>query len=319
MTHWTRLAERGSGLGIRLTVACHRLFGQRTVRLLLYPIVGYFLITGSTARRASFDYFRRLEKFAGAAANTPAPGWISSFRHMMAFAESALYKLTGWAGNVDPGSVEFPNRGELDDLLKKGRGALLIGAHLGNLELTRALAAHERLIAVNAVVYSEHAPRFQQALMTADGRYALNLISVNRVGPETSIALKEKIERGELIVIVGDRTPPAENGRVCQVDFLGAPAPFAQGPFILAALLECPVYLFFCLREGGRYRIHFELFSEHIVLPRKQRTLLLTQHIQRFAARLEILCLRAPYQWFNFYDYWRHEEGKLADKASSRP
>lgn len=319
MTHWARLAERGTGLGIRIAAACYRLLGERAARLLLYPVVGYFFLTGSAARRASLDYFRRLREFAGDTASVPQPGWATSFRHMMAFGESALHKMAAWTGQLDPRSIDFPNRHELDALLASGKGALLIGAHLGNLEMTRALAAEEQLISVNAVVYAEHAPRFQQALMAANERYALNLIHVASVGPETSIALKEKVERGELLVIVGDRTPPADNGRVCQVNFLGAPAPFALGPFILAALLECPVYLFFCLKEGDRYRIHFERFAERVDVPRKDRDRLLTQHVQRFAARLEALCLCAPYQWFNFYDYWGRDERPEAQRTRPQP
>jgi predicted LPLAT superfamily acyltransferase len=304
MTHWANIAERGSVLGIRIVAACLRVLGERAARALLYPVVAYFFVTGSSARRASHDYFARLRQFAGAGAATPAPGWSSGFRHMMAFAESALHKLAAWTGQVDPASVDFPNRGELEALLARGKGALLIGAHLGNLEMTRAFAAGERLASVNAVVYAEHAPGFFGALAKASPDFSLNLIHVAQVGPATSIALKDKVDRGELLVIVGDRTPPAESGRTCLVDFLGAPAPFAQGPFILAALLECPVYLFFCLKESDGYRIHLERFAERVVLPRAEREARLRQLVQQYAARLEAYCLRAPYQWFNFYNYW---------------
>ncbi len=302
--HWAGIAERGSVLGIRIVAACLRVLGERAARVLLYPVVAYFFITGSRARRASHEYFARLRHFAGAGAATPAPGWPSGFRHMMAFAESALHKFAAWMGQVDPASVDFPNRAELEALLATGKGALLIGAHLGNLEMTRALAAGERLAAVNAVVYAEHAPAFFGALAKASPDFSVNLIHVTEVGPATSMALKDKVDRGELLVIVGDRTPPAGNGRTCLADFLGAPAPFAQGPFILAALLECPVYLFFCLKESDGYRIHLERFAERVVLPRVEREARLRQLVQQYAARLEAYCLRAPYQWFNFYDYW---------------
>ena len=133
------------------------------------------------------------------------------------------------------------------------------------------LQRSERLATVNAVVYSQHGPGFFGALARANPDFGVNLIHVADVGPDTCIRLKEKVDRGELLVIVGDRTPPADNGRVCRVEFLGAPAAFAQGPFILAALLECPVYLFFCLREPDGYRIHLEPFAERIVLPRAER------------------------------------------------
>jgi predicted LPLAT superfamily acyltransferase len=303
-SHWASLSERGGALGIRIVSACFRLLGERAARMLLYPVVAYFLLTGSSARRASHDYFTRLRRFAGAGAATPAPGWSSGFRHMMAFAESGLHKFAAWLGQVDPASVDFPNRPELEALLSTGKGALLIGAHLGNLEMTRALAAGERIARVNAVVYAEHAPAFFSALAAANPDFSVNLIHVTEVGPATSIALREKIDRGELVVIVGDRTPPGESGRTCEVDFLGAPARFAQGPFILASLLECPVYLFFCLKEADGYRIHLERFAEKVTLPRAEREPRLRELVQRYAARLETYCVRAPYQWFNFYNYW---------------
>ncbi len=305
MSHWSRLAERGSALGLRITAALYRLAGDRAARLLLYPVVAYFLLTGGTARRASQDYFTRLQRFAGKGAGTPPPGWATSFRHMMAFAESGLHKLAAWMGRSDTLNVAFPDRPHLHALLAGGKGALFIGAHLGNLEMTRALATEERLAKVNAVVYSEHAPAFRRVLEAANADFPVNLIHVTRVDPGTAMMLKEKIDAGELLVIVGDRTPPAENGRVCTVDFLGAPAAFAQGPYLLAALLECPVYLFFCLREGDGYRIYLEPFAERVVLPRKDREAALCQYVRRYARRLEELCLRSPYQWFNFYNYWQ--------------
>jgi predicted LPLAT superfamily acyltransferase len=210
-------------------------------------------------------------------------------------------------GHAESLNVSFPERERFDALLASGRGALLIGAHVGNLEMTRALAAGRRLATVNAVVYSEHSPAFRALLAAESADYAVNLIHVAQIGPETVLDLRDKIERGELLVIVGDRTPPAQNGRVCTVEFLGAPAAFAQGPYVLAALLECPVYLFFCLREEGGYRIYFEPFAERVVLPRQEREAALLGYAQRYARRLEQLCLHSPYQWFNFYNYWQHQ------------
>jgi predicted LPLAT superfamily acyltransferase len=302
-SHWARIAERGTPLGVRFLAWCHRLLGETGTRIVLWPVIAYYLLTGAEARRASMDYFARLRRFSGGA--TPAPGWGTSFRHMLAFAESALDKLAAWAGRLKGIAPAFPERARFDALLASGRGALLLGAHFGNLEMTRALAAHHRLARITAVVYSEHATAFRGALEGASAEYGENLVHVTDITPATVIALKEKVERGELLVIVGDRTPAAENGRVCSVDFLGAPADFAEGPFILAHLLECPVYLFFCPREADGYRIHFEPFAERIELPRARRAEALREYAGRYAARLEALCLRAPYQWFNFYNYWQ--------------
>ena len=305
--HWSRLAERGTLLGLRTVFVCYRLLGARAARWMLYPVVGYFFLTGRAARAASLDYLRRVGERKGN--GIPAPGWRASYRHMLAFGQSGLDKLAAWMGELDRVPVDFPNRAEFDRLAATGRGVVLIGSHLGNLEMTRALANQQRQVTINAVVFSDHALHFNSLLQQINSDFGVNLIQVSQLGPDTAIALKAKIDQGEWVVIVGDRTPPAEasRSRVTAVDFLGAPAPFAHGPFILASLLECPAYLFFCLREKTGYTIHLEPFAERVELPRSQRRERLADYIQRYARRLEYHCLNVPEQWFNFYDFWQHD------------
>ncbi len=305
--HWSKLAERGNTLGLNIVVTCYRILGRRVARLLLYPIVTYFFLTGKKARRASRDFLRRMHVYSKG--TSPQPSWKTVFHHMLTFAQSGLDKLSAWLGDIKPAYVSFPNRAILDDLIASGHGALIIGSHLGNLELTRALAANHQTV-INAVVYTDHAQRFHQMLAKANMKFGVNLIQVSHFGSDTAIMLKDKIECGELLVIVGDRTPPAENGRVCEVDFLGDSAAFAQGPFILASLLECPVFLLFCLSEdnisnNNTHHIYLEHFADKIELPRATRQARLRSYIQQYALRLESYCLKAPYQWFNFYDFWQ--------------
>jgi predicted LPLAT superfamily acyltransferase/GT2 family glycosyltransferase len=321
-THWARLDERGGYLGLQIVFAFYRIFGRRALRALLYPIVGYFLVVHRQARVASKLYLRRLYEHAGPSPALPQPpGWRDTWRHLFAFGESTLDKVAAWLGDVDHSQVEFPNRAELDALIASGRGAVLIGAHLGNWEMSRALAHFGGYRTVNAVVYTEHARRFNRLLARTNDGFGVNLIPVSTIGPETAMLLQEKIDRGELLVIVGDRTPPGDNGRVARVSFLGREAPFAQGPFLLASLLACPVYLFFCLREDTRYRIYFERFCERVELPRRARANALYGYLQRYVQRLESYCMRAPYQWFNFYDFWAASpnESAAVSLTSSEP
>ena len=313
-SHWSQLAERSSGIGLRFTYQCYRLLGARIARWLLYPIVAYFFLFASGPRRASRDYLRRIALCSGA----PAPRWRDTWRHLFAFAESGLDKLVAWMGEVELSQIDFADRALFDALLASGRGAVLIGAHLGNLEMARALATGQQLAVVNAVVYTQHAQQFNRMLARANPRFGVNLLQLSGLGPDTAIRLQDKIEHGELLVIFGDRTPPLEGGaseRVSEVEFLGAPASFAHGPLILASLLDCPVYLFFCLREGARYRIHFELFAQRIELPRRERQQRLGHLLQQYAKRLQAHCLNAPYQWFNFYDFWRPNVARKSNKV----
>jgi predicted LPLAT superfamily acyltransferase len=73
---------------------------------------------------------------------------------------------------------------------------------------------------------------------------------------------------------------------------------------VLASLLKCPTYLLFSMRAGRGSEVHFELFRESIRLPRAGRDAALAELVADYAARLEHFCVRAPLQWFNFYDFW---------------
>jgi predicted LPLAT superfamily acyltransferase len=130
-------------------------------------------------------------------------------------------------------------------------------------------------------------------------------IQVTDMNPGTMIALKEAIERGDWVAIAGDRTPVKGDDRVSTATFLGHQAPFPQGPYILAHLLECPVYLMFCIRQEGIYRLYFEIFAERIRLPRRDKQAALRDWTARYAQRLESFSLIDPFQWYNFFDFWR--------------
>jgi predicted LPLAT superfamily acyltransferase len=306
--HWWQLAERGSHLGMSLLALSCRLFGTRFTALWLHPIVAYFLLTGSRARTASRSYFMHLQQ-AAPQDGTPRPGWWSAYKHMLAFARSGFDKLAAWSGRVNMDDVKFDDPAAFEALSASGRGALVIGAHLGNLEMTRALATRGAHAKVTAVVYTEHARRFNSVLASANSAFAQRLVEVSDFGPETAMMMQDRVEAGELLVIVGDRVPAHDSGRTTEAQFLGSTAPFAQGPYVLAHALGCPVYLFFCLKEEQGYRLYFEPFAERIELPRRERAQHLAAWAQRYASRLEHYCRKAPYQWFNFFDFWARPNG----------
>jgi predicted LPLAT superfamily acyltransferase len=210
---------------------------------------------------------------------------------------------------VNETDVTFDDPAAFDALVESGRGALVIGAHLGNLEMTRALAVRGAHANVTAIVYTGHARRFNSVLASANDEFRERLVEVSDFGPETALMMQARVEAGELLVIVGDRVPAHDAGRTTQAQFLGAPASFAQGPYILAHALGCPVYLFFCLKERAGYRLYFEPFAERIELPRRERAERLAQWTRHYAERLEHYCRKAPYQWFNFFDFWARPGG----------
>ena len=113
------------------------------------------------------------------------------------------------------------------------------------------------------------------------------------------IEIRDSLEQGGFVGMLADRTLASDTAT--NVDFLGAPAAFPTGPARLAALLRPPVVLMVGLFRGGnRYEIHFERLAEP-ASPDPEETNRLISH---YVTRLEHYCREAPYNWFNFFDFW---------------
>ena len=295
------MSERGLYWGLRFCAEAYRRLGRRGCLAIMAPIVLYFFATGSDQRRASAAFLTRA--FAARGDARP-PSLLDGFRHFYAFSARALDTFIAWVGGHPPGSMVRADGGILDLASADSRGALFIVSHLGNAELSRALLDPQTRNRLTVLVHTRHAQHYNRVLREFRPEAAVNTLQVTDIGPETAIALKERVDRGEWVVIAGDRTPVGGGQRVSRVPFLGTEAAFSHGPYILAALLDCPVYLLFCLRENGGHRLYAERFAERIDLPRRDRQAVLAGWAARFAGRLEYYCLKAPLQWFNFFDFW---------------
>ncbi len=301
---WSQKAERGAWWGLRASLWCFRLLGRRGLGLLLYPVIAYFFVANRSARAASRDYLTRLHRL-GVLPLPPDSGAI--YRHFLAFGSALADRLASWADVMQRDELTFHGYEHFQRQVDSGRGAIIFTGHVGNIELTRSLLRQSpnARVKINVLVFTRHAERFNQLMRDVNPGSALSLLQVDELGPGSALELQQKIEAGEWLVIAADRTSPTAPERVVTADFLGAAAPFPQGPFILAALLRCPVQLLFCLRERDGYHVHVEPFAERIELPRRQREAALASYAQRFASALERMVRRAPLQWFNFFDFWR--------------
>lgn len=300
--HWASLAERGAYWGLSILALFYRLTGRYGCMVAVFPIAFYFHVTGSEQRRASREFLRRAYRAKGIDYD---PGWIATFRHSFDFARKTVDTFAAWVGGIDPNTVVAIDKLTLDRVTASGQGILLIVSHLGNIEVSRALLDDTQRSRIKLLVHTKHAENFARVLNRFRPDAMVDTIQVTDMNPGTMIALKEAIENGDWVAIAGDRTPVRGDERVTWAPFLGLDAPFPQGPYVLAHLLECPVYLMFCMRQEGGYGLYFEIFAERITLPRRDKHAAITEWARRYAKRVESFCLIDPFQWYNFFDFWR--------------
>lgn len=307
--HWAKQDEVKGLWGMRIMLLVWRILGRRAFSLLLWPVIAVYWLTATSARKASQNWIARVRQQLTERGDA-LPAHLTSFHHFMRFGHAMLDKVASWRGELSASrDIVFAEGTETALNLADPRGKLLLASHLGDVEACRALAEREGIKTVNALVFSENAQRFKQIMAEMAPQAGVNLIPVTDIGPETAIMLKEKLDRGEWVAIVGDRIAVNRqrggDWRVIWSNFMGQPAPFPQGPFILASILRCPVLLIFAIEQQNRLHIHCESFADPLLLPRHERQAALQRSVDHYAARLEHYALQSPLDWFNFFDFWQ--------------
>ncbi len=268
--------------------------GRAAGRLFLPPICLYFLLFARHARRASRAYLARiLER---------PPDWRAQYRHFFCFASMVHDRLFLAAGRFDRFDVSIEGEAHVRNALAKGRGLILLGAHFGSFEVLRAaVAAHGALPPLNVLMYLDNAAKSNRIFENAR-KQGVNIIPLGQ--PDSLLHAMECLHRGEMLGILGDRALGRD--KIVSVPFLGGMADFPQVPWLLASFSQAPVVLFFGPYQGkNRYAIQFETFADSIRLPRERRIEQCALLAGRFARHLEAQCRRSPYNWFNFYDFWK--------------
>jgi predicted LPLAT superfamily acyltransferase len=322
--HWAQIGESTSVGGIAFLCAVDRWLGRVPFRVCLYPVVLVHWTVNRTARRASMEYLRRLDAWMqagngesgiGSEALAGAPSFPTphsrsstrslvtrSLRHFACFAETLLDKLLASGGRYPAGKVKLQREVMLRQVAS-GQGGVIITAHIGCLELCQALADQVPGFRLTALVHTAHAQDFNRLLRRLNPDCRVELLQVTSLDAAMAMELGRRVAAGEFVAIAGDRVP-VSGSRSVRAEFLGQPAPFPIGPYVLAAALGCPLFAMACTHDGDGYRIAFEQFSERVVLPRNARDAALTEQAAHFARWLEEQLRHAPFDWFNFFPFW---------------
>jgi predicted LPLAT superfamily acyltransferase len=204
-------------------------------------------------------------------------------------------------GRFDLFKVTVHGLDDLDRLLAQGQGCLLVGSHLGSFEAVRAVGLARKEVEIRVVMDEENAPLLRGLIEELNPAVAATVIQVG--GPATMLEVKECLNRGGIVGVMGDRLMKEDQATNCL--FMEELAPFPTGAIRLAHAVQAPVVLFFGLYRGGnRYDVYLESFSDQICLSSELREADLGRWSQRYADRLAVYCRHTPDNWFNFYEFW---------------
>lgn len=293
-SEWMRQQERSNLAILKLMVWISLTFGRAVGRLVLYGIAGYYVLFSPHARRCSRDYLHRaLNRWAE---------WSDGFRHVFSFASTIHDRIYLLNDRFDLFDIEVIGAEAVKEAARSHPGALLIGAHLGSFEVLRAVGRGREGLQVAMLMYEDNARKINATLEAINPAASQDIIPLGRM--DSMLQARDRLDAGYVVGMLADRGLGGDTTVDC--DFLGQPAPFPLGPFRVAAMLRRPVFFMTGLYLGGnRYRLHFEPLADFSQTPREARDAAIRTAMQDYADRLTHYCRLAPYNWFNFFDFWQ--------------
>jgi predicted LPLAT superfamily acyltransferase len=304
---WLKHKERSNMLMLGIMSWISLRLGRRAGRSVLHLIALYFVLFAPASRRASLGYLPR-------ALGRPAT-FVDMYKHFFCFASTIHDRIYLINRRYDLFDIEIQGESAIRPLIDAKKGVLLMGAHLGSFEVMRAIGRKVPGLSVAMVMHKDNAQKINAMLAAINPEASMDVIPLGHI--DSMLQIQEHLNEGMLVGMLSDRTLGDEP--MAQVELLGATAAIPTGPFRMAALLRRPVVFMTGLYMGdNRYQVHFETLADFTDIPRGQRDQAVNVAIARYTELLNRYTRLAPYNWFNFFDYWQSVPASLSENKHQR-
>lgn len=295
-------------LGYKMMFAVMKFLPAVIMRFLAFPVGFFYFAFGKSTREVSRKYLSHISH--------KKVGNFDVARHIISFALNLIENIQSWAGTFSFKNVHWQDD-DVHDLVKninEGKGTVIVISHLGNPQMLKGLASlgesgTERKMSITTISDAKISGGFNALLNEINPDSSFNIVSSDDIGPETILLLQERLEKGEVVVIAGDRVS-AHTQRNLKISFLGEDANFPYGVFLLIALLNVPTYFITGLRQkdfslNPQYDMFVKKNEVSFDCGRKEREERILKTAQNYAANLKALAETHPFQWYNFFDFWK--------------
>ncbi len=280
---------RGSPLGIKLIIALYNLFGYSTAKVLIYAVALFYAIVSKKNRQDLNSYYQAVGV---------SPGFISYFHHVYAFSLTIFDRFIAKEGMQESTiKVERVNVEAFEALQKTG--GMLMFSHHGNwAQSFKIFQTYDiRLNIIGDEMIDENLQKLETA---SDENKRINIISLKN-GMQAMLDIARALQNNEIVIIMVDRVK--EPNKTVEVDFLGRATLFHSGGFEIAHMRKAPIVACDIVRAGDQ-QIKVQ-FSEIITSSKDKKAEIIQDLAQQYAHFLEKVVREYPWQWFNFFDFWK--------------
>jgi predicted LPLAT superfamily acyltransferase len=291
---WTNRPERSNMLMLRVMTFISLRFGRPVGRVILHGIALYFLLFSPKSRNASTTYL--------SLALGRQTTWLDMYRHFFSFASTIHDRIYLINQRFDLFNIQIIGQHYIDNLVAQKHGLFLIGAHMGSFEVIQAIGRQVPDLQVSIVMHEDNALKINAMLESINPKATADIIGMGRI--DSLLKVSERLAKGSIVGVLADRALGEDI--LHPASLLGKTVYFPTGSFRMAALMRQRVIFMVGLYLGGnRYQINFEPLADFSQLASGHRTAAVAEAVTRYAELLEKYGRLAPYNWFNFFDFWQ--------------
>ncbi len=191
-------------------------------------------------------------------------------------------------------TYEFDNEKALVEVKNKGKGCVLLSAHLGNWEIAGNLLKNRVVDKMNALMLDEEYQKIKDVVNKATGGSKFNIIPIKNDFSHI-IKIKNALNNNEFVAIHADRYN--DQAKFIEVDFFEHKIKLPYGPFLIATKFNAPVVIVFAVKE---HEYHYHFSSTNPIYQKETPEALAKLYIKQ----LEKMTKKYPEQWFNYYNYF---------------
>lgn len=261
--------------------------------LLMSLAIPFYVVFNHKGYISNYHYFHSRHGF----------GPLKSFLHVFAchwmFGTVIMDRFASYSGKKF--KVEVPQMPMYEKLCAGESGFLQLSSHIGNDELAGYELRPPKKM--NALVFGGEGEALTENRERILGGNNVRLVNISE-DMSHLVILNNALADGEIVNIHGDRV--FGSNRTVRCGILGAEAELPLGPFLLASMRGVPAVSVFVMKVGLRkYRVH--LFRpdeglEGLGVRDKAEAM-----AKAYAGNITEILRLYPDQWFNFYEFWKHD------------
>jgi Kdo2-lipid IVA lauroyltransferase/acyltransferase len=194
--------------------------------------------------------------------------------------------------------IKFENIDLMIDAHKKGKGLLILSAHLGNWEYLALGGGLFSGLDITLIAKEQKNPFITRHMKTIRERWGNKTIFMQKSARQIVSIIKS----GGVVAMLADQSPdPKKN---ISVDFFGRQTPSYEAPASIALRLGCELIYGFTKRdEVGNYIVHFKKIETSDIPSGREGVKILTQ---RHTKMLEDEIKKEPSLWVWQHKRWKH-------------